>query len=89
MFDIRNNISDFDGGKLPTRSVTFVSHKTMDGGQNYRTEHNLYLRKEQKCIRHFSFKNTTLVLNNILFYNKNKIYKKWNNDGFDSYFYSF
>jgi hypothetical protein len=66
LFDIPNNISDFNGGKLPTRDITFRRHNTMDDGQNYRTEHNLDLREARKCIRQFNFKTITLALNNFL-----------------------
>lgn len=50
----------------------------MDDGQNYRTEHNLDLTEAHKCIRKFNFKNITIVLNNFLLYNKNKIIQKKN-----------
>ena len=33
LFDVRNNIYDFNGGKLPTRDVIFRRHTTMDEGQ--------------------------------------------------------
>jgi len=88
LFDIRNNISDFNGGKFPTRDIIVRRHTTMDDGQKYRTEHNLDRREAHKCIRKFNFKKITLVLNNFLLYNKNKIIQKRNNDGFNSKFYS-
>ena len=76
LFDIPNNISDFNKEKLPTRDITFRRHTTMDDGQNYRTEHNLDLGEVRKCIRQLNFENITLVLNNFLLYNKNKIIQK-------------
>jgi hypothetical protein len=52
LFDIPNNISDFNEEKLPTRDITFRRHTT---GRNYGNEHNLDLSEARKCIRQFNF----------------------------------